>query len=52
MKKITKREVLFFFIGIFTLLIIESVLDWDSTVKAFKAGANAASGKAETEQVK
>lgn len=52
MKKITKREVFFFFIGIFTMLIIDTVLDWDSSVKAFKAGANAANGKAEVEQVK
>ena len=52
MKKITKRDVFFFFIGIFTMLIIESVWDWENTVKAFKAGANAASGKAEIERVK
>ena len=52
MKKITKRDVLFFFLGIFTLFIIESVWDWDNTVKDFKAGWNAGSGKAEMEQVK
>lgn len=52
MKKITKRDVLFFFLGIFTMLLIDSVLDWDNSVKAFKAGVNAADGKAETEQVK
>jgi len=47
MKKITKRDVAFFFIGIFTMLIIDSVLDWDSTVKSFKAGYNAYQPKIE-----
>jgi hypothetical protein len=52
MKKITKREVFFFFIGIFTMLMIESVLDWDNTVNAFKKGWNSVDLKAEKEQVK
>lgn len=38
MKKITKREVFAFIIGIFTFLIIESVFDWENSVKAFKEG--------------
>jgi hypothetical protein len=52
MKKITKRDVLFFFLGIFTFFIIESVWDWDNTVKSFKEGWNAGSEKAEMEQMK
>jgi len=52
MKKITKRDVAFFFIGIFTMLIIESVWDWDNSVKAFKKGWNSVESKAEKEQVK
>ena len=47
MKKITKRDVAFFFVGIFTMLIIESVLDWNNTVKSFKAGFNSNQPKAE-----
>jgi len=50
MKKITKRDVAFFFIGIFTMLIIDSVLDWDSTVKSIKAGFNAYQPKTEMKQ--
>jgi len=50
MKKITKRDVAFFFIGIFTMLIIDSVLDWDSTVKSIKAGLNAYQPKTEMKQ--
>lgn len=27
--KITKRDVLFFFMGVFTLLIIETIFNWE-----------------------
>jgi len=50
MKKITKRDVAFFFVGIFTMLIIDSVFDWDNTVKSFKAGYN--STQTQAEQIK
>lgn len=50
MKKITKRDVAFFFIGIITMLIIDAALDWDNTVKDFKAGYNSTQSK--TEQIK
>jgi hypothetical protein len=50
MKKITKRDVAFFFIGIFTMLLIEVVFDWDNTVKGFKEGYNSTQSK--TEQIK
>ncbi len=52
MKKITKRDVLFFFLGIFTFFIIESVWDWDNTVKSFMEGFNGRIKKVETEQMK
>jgi hypothetical protein len=52
MKKITKRDVAFFFVGIFTMLIIETVWDWDNSVKAFKKGWNSVDSNAKIEQVK
>ncbi|MDP4209177.1 MAG: hypothetical protein Q8928_10225 [Bacteroidota bacterium] len=38
MKTITKRDVLFFFIGFFTMLIIESIYDWRESANGFKDG--------------
>lgn len=38
MKKITRRDVLFFILGLFTMLIIESVYHWKDSVNSFKAG--------------
>lgn len=38
MKKITKRDVKFFFLGILTVLLLELVLNWEENVKAFEAG--------------
>ena len=40
MKKITKRDVLFFFIGIFTMLIIDIIWDWKNVVQGAKDGWN------------
>lgn len=40
MKKITKREVLFFILGLIAMLLIETVYDWNGSVKAFKSGWN------------
>ena len=47
MKKlnITKREISFFFIGIFTMLIIETLTDWNSSKESFKKGWNATKGE-------
>lgn len=36
--KITKRDIVFFALGIFTIFIIESIIDWDSTKKSLKDG--------------
>lgn len=38
--KITKREIIFFIAGIITMLIIESVYDWNGTKAAFQKGWN------------
>ncbi len=36
--KITKREIIFFFLGFLTFIILETVLDWDGTKKGFIEG--------------
>jgi len=33
-----KRDLLFFVLGAFTILLIEVITDWDRHVKAFKDG--------------
>ena len=38
--KITKREIVFFIAGILTMLIIESVYDWNGTKTDFQNGLN------------
>ncbi len=38
--KITRRNVVAFCIGILTLLTIESVVNWNSSVEAFQKGYN------------
>jgi hypothetical protein len=40
MKKITKRDVFFFFLGILIVLFIEIVWNWDNVVKGTKDGWN------------
>jgi len=40
MKNITKRDVSFIFIGIFTMLIIEIIWDWKNVVQGAKDGWN------------
>ncbi|MDZ4148953.1 MAG: hypothetical protein U1C58_11755 [Flavobacteriaceae bacterium] len=42
--KITKRDIAFFALGIFTFFIIESIMDWERTKKAFNDGYNSARG--------
>ncbi len=39
--KITRRDVVAFCIGMLTLLAIESVVNWNSSVEAFQKGFNA-----------
>ncbi len=38
MKSITKRDIKLFLLGMFTLLLIEALYDWDGTVGAFLKG--------------
>lgn len=38
MKKITKREIIAFLLGIFALFLVESIYDWEGTKKAFQKG--------------
>jgi len=38
MKKITKRDLLFFFLGLLTCLIFSIIYDWDSFKNGFKNG--------------
>ena len=44
MKKITKRDVLFFLLGIVIMFIIELIFDWKGSVKSFNEGFEAGSG--------
>lgn len=36
--KITKREIKFFLIGFFSILIIETIFNWKNYVKAYEIG--------------
>ncbi|MFT4854727.1 MAG: hypothetical protein ACI9UV_001407 [Algoriphagus sp.] len=38
MRKITKRDVAFFFMGLVAFFIIDSMVNWNETVAAFKKG--------------
>ena len=40
--KITKRDVLFFFIGLLTAFLIEVIAHWDIHTEAFNEGRKAA----------
>lgn len=40
--RIKKRDVLFFFIGVFTVIIIDTILNWEESKEAFNAGIEAA----------
>ena len=38
--KIKKRDIAFFFLGILTFFLIESIYDWEGTKKAVRDGFN------------
>ena len=38
--KIKKRDLAFFFLGILTFFVIESIYDWEGTKEAFRDGYN------------
>jgi hypothetical protein len=40
MKKITKRDLSFFLLGILSLFLIDAIYDWEGTVNAFINGFN------------
>ena len=52
MKKITKRDIIVFIIGLFTMLIIYTVCNWDDSVNSFKAGFKAGFQKGPIEIIK
>ena len=45
--KVTRRDLKFFFLGVLTVFLLESVLNWEDTKKAFQDGFDAASNKTE-----
>lgn len=40
MNKISKRDVKFFLLGIFTLFLIESIWNWEATLSSIQRGWN------------
>jgi hypothetical protein len=50
MRKITKRDLLFFFLGILACFIFETVSSWESSKAAFMRGYNET--RKEAEEVK
>ena len=40
MKKITKRDIGFFVLGLLAMLLIELVFDWERSVQDFRDGYN------------
>ncbi len=40
MKKITKRDIVFFVLGLLAMLLIDILVDWEGSVQAFKDGYN------------
>ena len=47
MKNLTKRDILFFVVGILSMLVIEALYDWEGTKQSFMKGFNDAPGKHE-----
>ena len=48
--KIKGRDVLFFLLGIFTIFMIETIIDWDGTKESFKNGFEQEMKKIESEK--
>lgn len=48
--KITKRNILYFFMGLFTMLLIDIVFDWENTKKEFLDGLMGRPYKSSTER--
>jgi hypothetical protein len=43
--KITKRDILLFFIGVFTVIVIDTIVNWEENKADFKEGYDAAMEK-------
>lgn len=52
MKKITKRDCLFFILGLVVMFVFEIMYNWHYSVKSFKAGWERNSMVTNTEQTK
>lgn len=50
MKKITKRDVYIFLLGMLSFFIINTILDWDDSVKSFKEGYYGVHGESTNNQ--
>ena len=48
--KIKGRDIWFFLLGIFTLFIIETIIDWDGTKQSLKNGYEQEMKKIESEK--
>jgi len=49
MKRITKREIIAFILGILFSLLLEVIFNWDAHVKAFKEGMKSAQNSSLTD---
>ena len=45
--KITKRDILFLFIGLFIAFLVDSIINWEENKQAFLDGYNSTVEKAE-----
>jgi hypothetical protein len=52
MKKITKRDLLFFVLGLVVMFVFEIIYNWTGSAKSFKAGWNSDSKVENTGQTK
>lgn len=48
--KITKRDIKFFVLGLFTMIIVDIISDWEGSVQSFKDGYNA--GRSPNKEIK
>ncbi|MFO7828098.1 MAG: hypothetical protein R6V23_05715 [Bacteroidales bacterium] len=51
MKRITKRDIIAFLLGILFTFLLDVILDWDAHVKAFKKGWHDGQKKASIEHL-
>ena len=49
-RKITKRDIVFFFLGLLAAFVIDIFYNWEESVQTFHDGANSALEKIETEK--